>query len=178
MLKQYRRALGGEEYELFRKEKWERMRRASEEQLLFAKAYVLGGKNKSDAYRAAYPGAEKATSAQVAYRADKAFHTKGVQDEIKRLQAESADVFHELVTRESLLCDVAELIEKAKKSAYIMVPDPEDPEKMTEVLNDKAANVLLRALERASKMIGADEPEQVQSKVVIGFEGDFDRYAD
>ena len=77
-------------------------------------------------------------------------------------------------TRKTLLQDVAELIEVAKQNAYTEERDVYG-NKVT-VLNDKAANVLLKAIERAAKMIGADEPEKVQSDVIISFEGDFSEY--
>ena len=49
---------------------------------------------------------------------------------------------------------------------------------MTDGMPTWTATVLLRAIERAAKMIGADEPERVQNDVVVTFEGDFDKYAE
>lgn len=153
-------------------------KKPSEEQRAFARAYVLEGKNPSDAYRAAYPAAAGLSAKEVSRRANSTLHTKAVGEEIRRLQAQSAEAFSELVTRESLLRDVTELIEKSKKSAYARVPDAENLGEWTDVLNDRAGTVLLRAIERAAKMIGADEPERVQNDVVVTFEGDFDKYAE
>ena len=85
-----------------------------------------------------------------------------------------SELIKEDPTRKTLLQDVAELIDIAKQNAYTEERDVYG-NKVT-VLNDKAANVLLKAIERAAKMIGADEPEKVQNDVIITFEGDFSEY--
>lgn len=150
----------------------------TKQQKKFAEAIVLKGMSRSDAYRYAYPGTDKMSVHDISKKADRAFLSKGVKEEMKRLQAESAIQFSDTVTRESLLCDVTELIEKAKSSAYIKIPDKDNPDEYTEIMNTKAATVLIKAIERAAKMIGADEPERVESNVVVTFEGDFDKYAE
>ena len=94
------------------------------------------------------------------------------------LKAQNAKILDEIIkedpTRKTLLQDVAELIDIAKQNAYIKTTD--DYGRPITLLNDKAANVLLKAIERAAKMIGADEPEKVQNDVIIAFEGDFSEY--
>lgn len=156
-------------------EKW-----ASEAQRIFARAIVLDGMSKSDAFRKAYPvHASHLSSAQrVAESANKKFRTAGVQRILKELKEQNAGIVSELIkedpTRKTLLQDVAELIDVAKQNAYTEERDVYG-NKVT-VLNDKAANVLLKAIERAAKMIGADEPEKVQNDVIITFEGDFSEY--
>lgn len=159
----------------FMAEKW-----ASEAQRIFARAIVLDGMSKSDAFRKAYPvHASHLSSAQrVAESANKKFRTAGVQRILKELKEQNAGIVSELIkedpTRKTLLQDVAELIDIAKQNAYTEERDVYG-NKVT-VLNDKAANVLLKAIERAAKMIGADEPEKVQNDVIISFEGDFSEY--
>ena len=102
----------------------------------------------------------------------------GVKRVIKELQEQNGGILSEIIkedpTRKTLLQDVAELIDIAKQNAYVRETD-EHGNKVV-ILNDKAANVLLKAIERAAKMIGADEPEKVQSDVIISFEGDFSEY--
>lgn len=156
-------------------EKW-----ASEAQRVFARAIVLEGMSKSDAFRKAYPvHASHLSSAQkIAESANKKFRMAGVKRIIKELKEQNASIVSEIIkedpTRKTLLEDVAELIDVAKQNAYTEERDPYG-NKVT-VLNDKAANVLLKAIERAAKMIGADEPEKVQNDVIISFEGDFSEY--
>lgn len=156
-------------------EKW-----ASEAQRVFARAIVLEGMSKSDAFRKAYPvhASHLSSAQQVAESANKKYRMSGVKRIIKELQEQNGGILSEIIkedpTRKTLLQDVAELIEVAKQNAYTEEKDPYG-NKVT-VLNDKAANVLLKAIERAAKMIGADEPEKVQNDVIISFEGDFSEY--
>lgn len=156
-------------------EKW-----ASEAQRVFARAIVLEGMSKSDAFRKAYPvhASHLSSAQQVAESANKKYRMSGVKRIIKELQEQNGGILSEIIkedpTRKTLLQDVAELIEVAKQNAYTEEKDPYG-NKVT-VLNDKAANVLLKAIERAAKIIGADEPEKVQNDVIISFEGDFSEY--
>ena len=153
---------------------------ASEAQRVFARAIVLEGMSKSDAFRKAYPvhASHLSSAQQVAESANKKLRMAGVKRVIKELQEQNGGILSEIMkedpTRKTLLQDVAELIEVAKQNAYTEERDVYG-NKVT-VLNDKAANVLLKAIERAAKMIGADEPEKVQSDVIISFEGDFSEY--
>ena len=153
---------------------------ASEAQRVFARAIVLEGMSKSDAFRKAYPvhASHLSSAQQVAESANKKFRMAGVKRVIKEFQEQNGGILSEIMkedpTRKTLLQDVAELIEVAKQNAYTEERDVYG-NKVT-VLNDKAANVLLKAIERAAKMIGADEPEKVQSDVIISFEGDFSEY--
>lgn len=148
----------------------------TEAQKTFAKAIILEGMNQSDAFRKAYPEYAKRIDnvSKLSRAAYHKLHSPGVQAVMAELKARNAEMFAEVVSRESLIKDVAELIKVAKKSAYVTVSDEHG--KKTVVLNDKAANVLLKALERAAKMIGADEPEKVQNDVIVSFEGDFSEY--
>ena len=42
----------------------------------------------------------------------------------------------------------------------------------------RVADILIKAIDRAAKMIGADEPEQVNGSISVSFESDdFDKYA-
>lgn len=156
-------------------EKW-----ASEAQRVFARAIVLEGMSKSDAFRKAYPvhASHLSSAQQVAESANKKFHMAGVKRIIKELKEQNASIVSEIIkedpTRKTLLEDVAELIDVAKQNAYTEERDVYGNKVV--VLNDKAANVLLKAIERAAKMIGADEPEKVQNDVIISFEGDFSEY--
>lgn len=153
---------------------------ASEAQRVFARAIVLEGMSKSDAFRKAYPvhASHLSSAQQVAESANKKFRMAGVQRVIKELQEQNGGILSEIMkedpTRKTLLQDVTELIDIAKQNAYIRETD-EHGNKVV-ILNDKAANVLLKAIERAAKMIGADEPEKVRNDVIISFEGDFSEY--
>lgn len=153
---------------------------ASEAQRVFARAIVLEGMSKSDAFRKAYPvhASHLSTAQQVAESANKKFRMAGVKRVIKELQEQNGGILSEIMkedpTRKTLLQDVTELIDIAKQNAYIRATD-EHGNKVV-ILNDKAANVLLKAIERAAKMIGADEPEKVRNDVIISFEGDFSEY--
>lgn len=153
---------------------------ASEAQRVFARAIVLEGMSKSDAFRKAYPvhASHLSTAQQVAESANKKFRMAGVKRVIKELQEQNGGILSEIMkedpTRKTLLQDVTELIDIAKQNAYIRKTD-EHGNKVV-ILNDKAANVLLKAIERAAKMIGADEPEKVRNDVIISFEGDFSEY--
>lgn len=153
---------------------------ASEAQRVFARAIVLEGMSKSDAFRKAYPvhASHLSSAQQVAESANKKFRMAGVKRVIKELQEQNGGILSEIMkedpTRKTLLQDVAELIDVAKQNAYVRETD-EHGNKVV-ILNDKAANVLLKAIERAAKMIGADEPEKVQNDVIISFEGDFSEY--
>lgn len=156
-------------------EKW-----ASEAQRVFARAIVLEGMSKSDAFRKAYPvhASHLSSAQQIAESANKKFRMAGVKRIIKELKEQNASIVSEIIkedpTRKTLLEDVAELIDVAKQNAYTEERDVYGNKVV--VLNDKAANVLLKAIERAAKMIGADEPEKVQNDVIISFEGDFSEY--
>ena len=156
-------------------EKW-----ASESQRVFARAIVLEGMSKSDAFRKAYPvhASHLSSAQQIAESANKKFRMAGVKRIIKELKEQNASIVSEIIkedpTRKTLLEDVAELIDVAKQNAYTEERDVYGNKVV--VLNDKAANVLLKAIERAAKMIGADEPEKVQNDVIISFEGDFSEY--
>ena len=153
---------------------------ASEAQRVFARAIVLEGMSKSDAFRKAYPvhASHLSSAQQVAESANKKFCMAGVKRVIKELQEQNGGILSEIMkedpTRKTLLQDVTELIDIAKQNAYIRETD-EHGNKVV-ILNDKAANVLLKAIERAAKMIGADEPEKVRNDVIISFEGDFSEY--
>ena len=153
---------------------------ASEAQRVFARAIVLEGMSKSDAFRKAYPvhASHLSSAQQVAESANKKFRMAGVKRVIKELQEQNGGILSEIMkedpTRKTLLQDVTELIDIAKQNAYIRKTD-EHGNKVV-ILNDKAANVLLKAIERAAKMIGADEPEKVRNDVIISFEGDFSEY--
>ena len=153
---------------------------ASEAQRVFARAIVLEGMSKSDAFRKAYPvhASHLSTAQQVAESANKKFRMAGVKRVIKELQEQNGGILSEIMkedpTRKTLLQDVTELIDIAKQNAYIRETD-EHGNKVV-ILNDKAATVLLKAIERAAKMIGADEPEKVRNDVIISFEGDFSEY--
>ena len=153
---------------------------ASEAQRVFARAIVIEGMSKSDAFRKAYPvhASHLSTAQQVAESANKKFRMAGVKRVIKELQEQNGGILSEIMkedpTRKTLLQDVTELIDIAKQNAYIRKTD-EHGNKVV-ILNDKAANVLLKAIERAAKMIGADEPEKVRNDVIISFEGDFSEY--
>ena len=153
---------------------------ASEAQRVFARAIVLEGMSKSDAFRKAYPvhASHLSSAQQVAESANKKFRMAGVKRVIKELQEQNGGILSEIMkedpTRKTLLQDVTELIDIAKQNAYIRETD-EHGNKVV-ILNDKAANVLLKAIERAAKMIGADEPEKVRNDVIISFEGDFSEY--
>lgn len=153
---------------------------ASEAQRVFARAIVLEGMSKSDAFRKAYPvhASHLSSAQQVAESANKRFRMAGVKRVIKELQEQNGGILSEIMkedpTRKTLLQDVTELIDIAKQNAYIRETD-EHGNKVV-ILNDKAANVLLKAIERAAKMIGADEPEKVRNDVIISFEGDFSEY--
>lgn len=153
---------------------------ASEAQRVFARAIVLEGMSKSDAFRKAYPvhASHLSTAQQVAESANKKFRMAGVKRVIKELQEQNGGILSEIMkedpTRKTLLQDVTELIDIANQNAYIRKTD-EHGNKVV-ILNDKAANVLLKAIERAAKMIGADEPEKVRNDVIISFEGDFSEY--
>ena len=138
---------------------------ASEAQRVFARAIVLEGMSKSDAFRKAYPvhASHLSSAQQVAESANKKFRMAGVKRVIKELQEQNGGILSEIMkedpTRKTLLQDVTELIDIAKQNAYIRETD-EHGNKVV-ILNDKAANVLLKAIERAAKMIGADEPERL-----------------
>ena len=153
---------------------------ASEAQRVFARAIVLEGMSKSDAFRKAYPvhASHLSSAQQVAESANKKFRMAGVKRVIKELQEQNGGILSEIMkedpTRKTLLQDVTLLIDIAKQNAYIRETD-EHGNKVV-ILNDKAANVLLKAIERAAKMIGADEPEKVRNDVIISFEGDFSEY--
>ena len=146
---------------------------ANSKQKAFAKAYLLDGKSKSEAYRTAYPGTENFTARQIADKADKVFNSKGVQAELRRLKglAEQSDI----ITRDMILSELNELISVSKKNAYIELEDKSGP--LDVVLNTKAADILIKALDRAAKMIGADAPEQIKSTVTVVMDGEFDKYA-
>ena len=155
-------------------------KRPTEAQRLFAKYIVVDEMGKSEAFRKAFPehASHLMTAQKIAVAANKKFRSDGVQRAMTELKAQNAKILDEIIkedpTRKTLLQDVAELIDIAKQNAYIKTTD--DYGRPITLLNDKAANVLLKAIERAAKMIGADEPEKVQNDVIIAFEGDFSEY--
>lgn len=152
-------------------------RKPSAEQIAFAKAIVLKGLNHSEAFREAFPEKVKTmTAAQIARAANKKYESVGVSEAIKALRDTGKKLFENEISRESLLSDVAQLISVSKENAYVKAED-EYGQPIT-VLNDKAATILLKAMERAARMIGADEPEQVHNNIVVTFEGDFDKYGE
>ena len=153
---------------------------ASEAQRVFARAIVLEGMSKSDAFRKAYPvhASHLSSAQQVAESAHKKFRMAGVKRIIKELQEQNGGILSEIIkedpTRKTLLQDVTELIDIAKQNAYVRETDERGNKAV--ILNDKAANVLLKAIERAAKMSGADEAEKVRSEVILSVEGDFSEY--
>ena len=155
-------------------------KRPTEAQRLFAKYIVVDEMGKSEAFRKAFPepASHLITAQTIAVAANKKCRADGVQRALTEVKAQNAKILDEIIkedpTRKTLLQDVAELIDIAKQNAYIKTTD--DYGRPITLLNDKAANVLLKAIERAAKMIGADEPEKVQNDVIIAFEGDFSEY--
>ena len=93
-----------------------------------------------------------------------------------RLQEIAKETLALKVNKGILLEDIHRVIEAAKQDLTYEIPL--DDGSIRTVLNTKAATVLIKAVERASKMIGADEPEKTDSSVLITFDGELDKYAD
>lgn len=141
----------------------------------YAQYYVLDGCTSSEAYRRAYPEESKGLSALDVSRKASIIHGGVlVQAEIKRLQAQCEK--EGTITRQRLLDEVSELITKAKRDAYEDVM--QDDGSIKTIIVPRVADILIKAIDRAAKMIGADEPEQVSGDITVSFESDdFDKYA-
>ena len=98
---------------------------ASEAQRVFARAIVLEGMSKSDAFRKAYPvhASHLSSAQQVAESANKKFRMAGVKRVIKELQEQNGGILSEIMkedpTRKTLLQDVTELIDIAQPHAFV-----------------------------------------------------------
>lgn len=141
----------------------------------YAQFYVIDGCTSSEAYRRAYPEESKGLSSLDVSRKASIVHSGVmVQAEIKRLQAQFEK--EGVITRQRLLEDVSELISKAKRNAYEDVM--QDDGSIKTIVIPRVADILIKAIDRAAKMIGADEPEQVSGSISVSFESDdFDKYA-
>lgn len=143
----------------------------TESQKKFAYAYTVEGKCRSEAYRSAYPGAVNMTARQVSDKANKVMQSSAVKAEIARLKELYKET--EIITRNELLLDIKELIEVAKENSYEKVCE-EGIQKY--LLVPKAADIYLKAIDRAAKLIGADEPQKTQNEITVSLDGDIKKY--
>lgn len=135
----------------------------------FARAFVLDNMTKSDAYRVAYPDTTL-DARGVSNKADRLFNTQRVQQEIARLKDDCKKA--EIITRNDLLNGVKNLLEVSEKNAYIKMPNSDNI-----LLNPKAADIYIKAIDRAAKLIGADEPDKVENKIVVHLDEGVSKYA-
>ena len=135
----------------------------NEKQKKLAYEYVMHSKTKVDAYKTAYEPPSGLTTKQLADRADRAFISKAVQAEIERLRQDNAEA--EIITRDDLLLGVNELIEKAQRCMVKVIYNEDGEEE--EILIPKYADIYLKAVDRAAKMIGADAPQKVENDVNV-----------
>lgn len=143
----------------------------------FAYLIVIEGEGASEAYRHVYPEEAKGkTALDISRLASSKARTVEVKKEMARLQEIAKETLALKVNKEILLEDIHRVIEAAKQDLTYEIPL--DDGSIRTVLNTKAATVLIKAVERASKMIGADDPEKTDSSVLITFDGELDKYAD
>lgn len=143
----------------------------TESQKKFAYAYVMDGMSRSEAYRKAYPAAEKLSAKQVSGRADKVMKSPAVLAEIERLRRLCRDA--EVITRDELLRDVKELLDAARDGSF---EDEVSGGEVRRVLIPKSADIYLKAIDRAAKLIGAEEPERSQGEIIVHFGDGLERY--
>ena len=138
-----------------------------------AEEYIMNGKTKVDAYKAAYDVPPDITPKQLADRADKVFSGKAINEEIDRLRDLLAEA--DVITKKELLQDLVEVYKVAKDNSYQMVEAPDGT--TIKVLVPKAADIFAKLADRIANMIGANAPEKVENVVSFEFEEDFDKYA-
>lgn len=138
-----------------------------------AEEYIMNGKTKVDAYKAAYDVPSGLTAKQIADRADKVFSGKTINEEIDRLRDLLAEA--DVITKKELLQDLVEVYKVAKDNSYQMVESPDG--KPIKVLVPKAADIFAKLADRIANMIGANAPEKVENVVNFEFDEEFDKYA-
>lgn len=125
--------------------------------------YVIHGKNKVEAYKAAYEIPSGLTARQICNRADKAFSGKAIQAEIERLREECRNT--EIVTRDELLLGLKELIDDTKSCMSRVIHDEDGNEE--HIIIPKYAEIYIKAVDRVAKLIGADAPEKVENDINV-----------
>ena len=138
-----------------------------------AEEYIMNGKTKVDAYKAAYDVPPDITPKQLADRADKVFSGKAINKEIDRLRDLLAEA--DVITKKELLQDLVEVYKVAKDNSYQMVEAPDGT--TIKVLVPKAADIFAKLADRIANMIGANAPEKVENVVNFEFDEEFDKYA-
>ena len=138
-----------------------------------AEEYIMNGKTKVDAYKAAYDVPSGLTAKQLADRADKVFSGKAINEEIARLQALYSEL--EVITKKELLTDLVDVYKVAKENSYQIVEAPDGT--TIKVLVPKAADIFAKLADRIANMIGANAPEKVENVVNFEFDEEFDKYA-
>lgn len=143
----------------------------TEKQKKFAYAYVMDGLCRSEAYRRAY-SADGLSAAEISRRADKVMQSDRVACEIARLQKICRDA--EIISRDELLRNVKELMETARDNSYGVELTADGEERR--VIQPRSAEIYIKAIDRAAKLIGADEPEKTQSEVVVKMDEGLKKY--
>jgi hypothetical protein len=138
-----------------------------------AEEYIMNGKTKVDAYKAAYDVPSGLTAKQIADRADKVFSGKAINEEIARLQSICSEL--EVISKKELLTDLVDVYKVAKENSYQVVEAPDGS--MIKVLVPKAADVFAKLADKIALMIGANAPEKVENVVNFEFDEEFDKYA-
>jgi hypothetical protein len=138
-----------------------------------AEEYIMNGKTKVDAYKAAYDVPSGLTAKQIADRADKVFSGKAINEEIARLQSICSEL--EVISKKELLTDLVDVYKVAKENSYQIVEAPDGT--TIKVLVPKAADIFAKLADRIANMIGANAPEKVENVVNFEFDEEFDKYA-
>lgn len=138
-----------------------------------AEEYIMNGKTKVDAYKAAYDVPSGLTAKQIADRADKVFSGKAINKEIDRLRDLLAEA--DVITKKELLQDLVEVYKVAKDNSYQLVEAPDGT--TIKVLVPKAADIFAKLADRIANMIGANAPEKIENVVNFEFDEEFDKYA-
>lgn len=145
-------------------------RTTSKERVEFAKLVTVNGMSYTDAFKKLYPNTTK-SEAQIRAAANDMATQQGVAEVIKQYQNENA--CEEIITRRDLLTKLKKLIDECEKETYSVVVHGE----VVPGFSTKNAEVLIKAFDRAAKLIGADAPDKVDNTVTITFDGDFGEYA-
>ena len=147
---------------------------------------IAKGMTKSEAYRQAGYKCDVMSDINICAKAILIESRPHVAAKIAELQRQNENA--SIITRSYLLEKLKHVMEAANSDIEIetirkdsngdYAVDDNGKYVKTTVFNEKAANALVKAIDSASRMIGANEPEKVEQKTVIEILGAAGEYAE